>query len=100
MFRQCSLSNREVEERGLAVNELVYEVLLPLLRLVRCRAGVLGFDGCGAAWRRKYRKILVDEVVKNIELMVGFRDESVVEIVKGYFMNYQNKQKQRELIYE
>ncbi len=41
----------------------------------------------------------VDDVVKAIELMVGFRDESLTEIVKNYFVNYQNRQKQRSTIY-
>ena len=41
----------------------------------------------------------VDDVVRNIELMVGFKDDSVQDIVKNYFINYQNKQKQKELIY-
>ena len=42
----------------------------------------------------------VDDVVRNIELMVGFKDDSIQDIVKNYFINYQNKQKQKELIYE
>lgn len=37
----------------------------------------------------------VDDVVKNIELMVGFKDETLPEIVKHYFINYQNRQKQK-----
>lgn len=35
----------------------------------------------------------VEDVVKNIELMVGFKDDSLREIVKGYFANYENRQK-------
>jgi hypothetical protein len=35
----------------------------------------------------------VEDVVKNIELMVGFRDDSLREIVKGYFANYENRKK-------
>lgn len=30
----------------------------------------------------------IDDVVKNIELMVGFKDDSLKEIVKGYFVNW------------
>ena len=41
----------------------------------------------------------VDDVVRNIELMVGFKDDSIQDIVNNYFINYQNKQKQKELIY-
>lgn len=37
----------------------------------------------------------VEDVVRNIELMVGFKDESLYEIVKGYFFNSQNRQKIR-----
>ena len=42
----------------------------------------------------------VDDVVRNIELMAGFKDDSIHDIVKSYFANYQNRQKQKELIYE
>ena len=42
----------------------------------------------------------VDDVVRNIELMVGFKDDSIQDIVRSYFVNYQNKLKQKELIYE
>jgi hypothetical protein len=31
--------------------------------------------------------------VRNIELMVGFKDESLREIVKGYFANWENRQR-------
>lgn len=37
----------------------------------------------------------MDDVVRNIELMVGFKDESLHEMVKGYFFNWQNRQKIR-----
>ena len=42
----------------------------------------------------------VDDVVRNIELMVGFKDETLHEIVRNYFVNYERRQKQKELIYE
>ena len=42
----------------------------------------------------------VEDVVKNIELMVGFKDDSIQDIVKSYFINFQNRQKQKDLIYE
>ena len=37
----------------------------------------------------------IDDVVKNIELMVGFKDETLHDIVNGYFINYQNRQRQK-----
>ena len=37
----------------------------------------------------------IDDVVRNIELMVGFKDDSLHDIVKSYFINYNNKQKQK-----
>jgi len=37
----------------------------------------------------------VEEVVKNIELMVGFPDASLAEIVRGYFVNWENRQRQK-----
>lgn len=30
----------------------------------------------------------IEDVVRNIELMVGFKDESLYDIVKSYFINY------------
>jgi hypothetical protein len=32
--------------------------------------------------------------------MVGFRDDSLYDLVKSYFVNYQNRMRQKELIYE
>ena len=37
----------------------------------------------------------IDDVVRNIELMVGFKDDSLYDIVKSYFVNYENKQKHK-----
>ena len=41
----------------------------------------------------------VEDVVRNIELMVGFKDESIQDIVKSYFVNYETRMKQKDLIY-
>jgi hypothetical protein len=30
----------------------------------------------------------IQDVVKNIELMAGFKDESLYDLVKSYFVNY------------
>lgn len=35
----------------------------------------------------------IDDVVKAIEMMVGFSHPDIPEIVKGYFMNWQQKVK-------
>jgi len=52
-------------------------------------------------FRVKVREhMTVDDVVRNIELMVGFKDESIPDIVKSYFINYQNRVKSKDLIYE
>lgn len=40
----------------------------------------------------------VEDVVRNIELMVGFKDDSLREIVKGYFTNWENRQKAKKSI--
>ena len=42
----------------------------------------------------------IEDVVRNIELMVGFKDESLHEIVRNYFANYEKRQKQKEMIIE
>lgn len=34
-------------------------------------------------------------MVRNIELMVGFRDESLKDVVKQYFVNWENRERQR-----
>jgi hypothetical protein len=52
-------------------------------------------------FRVKVREhMTVEDVVRNIELMVGFKDDSIQDIVRSYFSNYQNRLRQRALIYE
>lgn len=65
-----------------------------LLFLIKVEVGKRQF-------RVKVRETMtVEDVVRNIELMAGFRDESLKEIVRSYFVNYQNRLKQKSLIYE
>jgi hypothetical protein len=41
-------------------------------------------------YRIKVRENMsVEDVVRNIELMVGFSDEGLLEVVKSYFSNYE-----------
>ena len=37
----------------------------------------------------------VEDVVRNIELMVGFRDDSLKDVVREYFVNYENRERQK-----
>jgi deoxyhypusine synthase len=49
-------------------------------------------------YRIKVRENMsVEEVVKNIEKMVGFPDSSLHEIVKNYFHNWQVRQQKLQM---